>query len=146
MQVTEHFTHAELIHSDLARQSGIPNEPGQVEMARLKTLAVSVLEPWRRIVGAIKVNSAFRSSRVNQLAGGAPDSQHLLGEAADCEPLECPLREAFIRLIRHCDFDQAILENDQWIHVSFTTRRANRRMALVMTLVKGKKKYSPFTE
>jgi uncharacterized protein YcbK (DUF882 family) len=50
-------------------------------------------------IGRIKVNSACRCKKHNAEVGGKPDSMHLLGIAADIEPLDCNL-ERFKYVLR----------------------------------------------
>lgn len=138
--VSANFTLQELIRND----GGIPNEPGAVEVWALRILCVAVLEPWRRLVGAIRITSGFRNRRVNRAAGGEDDSQHLRGEAVDCIPVgltgwgnggEVRLR-AWAILIELAEagipVDQAIIyEQKGHIHVSCTHTRLPRRQFLV---------------
>ena len=60
------------------------NTPNEQEKEKLRKLAEDVLQPirdaWR---SPIVVNSGFRSEAVNKAVGGAKNSQHRLGEAAD---------------------------------------------------------------
>lgn len=144
MQVTSDFTWEELTRSDLAKAHGLDNLPGEEERARLGMLAANVLQPLRDACGRIRVNCAYRSPAVNRLAGGEEKSQHLRGEAADLRPLDCPLEVAMRWIVANLDFDQAILEAGTWIHVSFTTRRPNRRQALIGVFRNGKPDYRKF--
>lgn len=92
--------------------------------AALVALAVDVLEPWRAIVGPIKINRMWANEELNKLQGGVPGSQHILGEAADCTPIcvanGSDLLDCFNGLINSdIDFDQAIIyPNRLFIHVS----------------------------
>ena len=84
-KLSEHFTIDELTHSYAAVENGLDNSPSETELAALKQLAVNVLEPLRKCLGApIIVTSGFRNSTVNRLVGGVTASQHTKGEAADC--------------------------------------------------------------
>ena len=60
MQLTKHFTVEELTRSTAARNLSIDNTPNKSEMANLKLLAETVLEPLREAFGhPIIVNSGF---------------------------------------------------------------------------------------
>jgi len=53
----------------------------------VKALVEKVLQPLRDAWGKpLAINSGYRCPEVNRAVGGEPDSQHLLGEAADVCP------------------------------------------------------------
>jgi hypothetical protein len=122
----------------------LPNVPTEAEIARLQALVTSVLQPLRNLYGhQICVNSGFRSVAVNHAIGGAANSQHCTGEAADIDTSDNAL---LFRLIReHLPFDQLIWEGGDdhepdWVHVSFREAH-NRKQVLRMKMVGGKKRY-----
>ncbi|MCY1430424.1 Peptidase M15 [compost metagenome] len=83
----------------------------------------------------IIISSGYRSERVNRLIGGASDSQHVQGLAADFTVIEVSPRETVRRVSESkVPFDQLILEFDKWVHLS-VTRGTPRRQ--VLTLRKG---------
>ena len=140
-QLSKNFTLAELTRTS----NPLPNVPTETDIIRLTELAKQVLQPLRDLYGhPITVNSGYRSASVNRAIGGAPASQHCLGEAAD---LDCADNALLFHLIRtHLPFDQLIWEggNDlqpDWVHVSF---KANRKEVLKMKVVDGKKKYEGY--
>lgn len=65
--------------------TGLPNNPGPADRARLVLLAREVLQPLRDEFGPIRITSAYRSEAVNSAPSvrGAPTSHHLKGSAAD---------------------------------------------------------------
>lgn len=114
--------------------TGLPNVPNETQTAALLVLAKQVLDPVRELFNApVTVNSAFRSPAVNQAVGGAANSQHLTGEAAD---LDSSNNAILFNLIRNkLVFDQLIWENGTdaqpaWVHVSYTATRQNRMQVL----------------
>lgn len=133
MQITPHFSLAELTRTT----TGLGNHPTPVEIDRLRVLCVNVLEPIRAHFGRpVRVNSAFRSERVNRAVGGTPTSQHRLGEAADIEIGGVSNRDLARWIAANLDFDQVILENHDprdpssgWVHVSYRVKR-NRNQGL----------------
>lgn len=109
-----HFTEEELKRTD----TGLPNEPDNIQWANLVRLVADALEPMREIVGPLRVNSAFRSRAVNARIGGAKNSQHMLGQAADVVPLKAGLERAFQDVkASSIPYDQLIIE-PTWIHIS----------------------------
>ena len=82
-RLSEHFTLREFTDSGTARQHNIDNTPQPIHIERLRALCQQSLEPLRRRFGAIRVTSGYRCQRLNALVGGAPTSQHTMGEAAD---------------------------------------------------------------
>ena len=124
--VTMHFTIEELCASDTAKKKGIANKPNTQQMINLVYLAAYVLEPLRVAMGEpIKIGSGFRSQALNKEVGGAWNSQHLKGQAADlCIDGDLKKGKKWFAYIRdHLPFDQLIWEhNDKgtyWVHVSF---------------------------
>ena len=80
MNLTPHFTLSELTHSGAAIRAGIDNMPHEEELANLKRLCTTILEPIRDLVDKpVNVNSAYRNEWVNRLVGGQPNSQHKYG-------------------------------------------------------------------
>lgn len=124
--VTMHFTIEELCASDTAKAKGISNKPNMQQMINLVYLAAYVLEPLRVAMGEpIKISSGFRSEALNKAVGGAFNSQHKKGQAADlCIDGDMAKGKRWFNYIRqHLPFDQLIWEHDKsgtyWIHVSY---------------------------
>ncbi|HAQ21112.1 MAG TPA: peptidase M15 [Prolixibacteraceae bacterium] len=131
MQLSENFTLAELT----VTSTMLPNRPNDAQLDALKQLAKNVLQPLRSLYGRpIDVNSGFRSVSVNISVGGAKNSQHCKGEAAD---LSCDENALLFNLVRnHLDFDQLIWEGGnaiapEWVHVSYKAS-GNRKDVLQM--------------
>ena len=120
---TWHFTPKEL---------GIGDEISWDAIAAMKELVGNILEPLRLKYGkAIKVNSGWRSVEHNAVVGGAPNSQHLFGEAADITAGSPAENQKLFSILKQMNFDQLILEQrGVWIHVSYTTRHKNRRQII----------------
>ena len=117
MNLTEHFTLAELTHTDHREFDNTPNDQ---EMENLHRLA-NFLEEVKTAVGGkpIIVNSAFRSKQVNDSVGSKDTSQHRLGCAADIRVVGMTPDEV-VRTILGAGLkvDQVIREWDRWTHVS----------------------------
>ena len=147
MQLTEHFTLEEFTTSSTAKARGIDNSVSSQRVAdNLRNLCEKVLEPLRSYANQpITISSGYRCKALNKVVGGARNSQHMTGEAAD---IHIPLydfkdstgsRLTDIQLARdwmqwltdNTDFDQLILETVNrrifWIHVSCKRDRSLNR-------------------
>jgi hypothetical protein len=133
MNLSAHFTLAELTHTDHRQLENVPNEK---ELENLKRLA-AFLEEVKVILGGktIMVNSAFRSKAVNDAVGSKDTSQHRVGCAADFRVPGMPPDEV-VRNIVETDlkFDQIIREFDAWTHISIPNIAGAipRRQALII--------------
>jgi hypothetical protein len=126
--LSTNFTLEELTFSQTAARMGILNVPEPQHVTALQALCINVLQPLRDALGLpISVSSAYRSPALNRAVGGAPDSQHLDGKAADLQCFSLSTAEFFKRtLALKLPFDQLIYEGGReatWVHVSFDTAR-----------------------
>lgn len=133
MNLTPHFTLAELTYTDHRQFDNTPNEK---ELANLKRLALFLEDVKDALDGRpIMVNSGFRSKQVNDAVGSKDTSQHRLGCAVDVRiPGLTP--DQVVRAIIAADlpYDQVIREFDRWTHISIPNERARapRRQALII--------------
>ncbi len=119
--LTPHFTLAEMVASDTADACGITNTPGADEIANL-TDTCELLELVRARCGGhpVIVTSGYRCPDLNDEIGGADDSAHLYGCAADFtipdfgDPLEVCL--AIEPHLSEWGVDQLIYEMT-WVHI-----------------------------
>jgi hypothetical protein len=146
MQLSKHLSRAEFERSDAATNYGISNSMNSGQLAKAMALAINCFEPIREHLGKpIRVNSGYRSPAVNKRIGGAPTSQHSLGEAID---LDLHDRDLFEWIIDNVVFDQLIYEagNDTeaaWFHISYREGH-NRKQVLRMIKKGGKSTYIPY--
>ena len=144
MTFSRFFTLAELTHSNTAVAEGIPNQPGAAEGTQLQALCAAVLDPLREAVGKpIKINSGYRGPQLNRRIGGATDSQHLRGQAADIQTGAMSVLELFKTVIRlGLPFDQLIYEarnaTSKWVHVSHDTARRRGEIRIAEFDANGK--------
>ena len=132
MQLTQNFSLEQLVYSETAERERIDNTPAAEVVANLKLLAQG-LERVRLLTGhALEISSGYRCAELNRRVGGAHNSQHVQGLAADftCAAFGPPVE--LIKAIRASDieFDQCILEYAQWVHISFS--RAPRGKVLTI--------------
>jgi hypothetical protein len=128
MQLTQHFTLAELTRSSVAQARGLSNEPPPELLPRL-ILTAEMLERIRSTLDApVIVTSGYRSPQVNIAVGGATSSDHTQGHAADIvapmfgTPYDIARRLA--PLVSTLGIGQIILEGikgKRWVHVSTHT-------------------------
>lgn len=142
MNLTEHFTLEELVASQVATRRRIDNRPGPVVLKNLYRVA-ELLEQVRELAGRpIVVSSGYRSQQLNAAVGGARDSAHLQGLAADItapgmspRQLACVIRDSGL------PFDQLICEGGAWVHIGLAAG-APRRQVLTATFNQGGTVYS----
>ena len=125
------FSISELTASDKAAQYNINNMPDIHSLDNMLELIYYVLQPLREIIKKpMKITSGFRNSEVNKLVGGAKNSQHLNGQAADFK-VDGMTPAAVIEIVKKSgiEFDQVINEYNQWTHISFNKGK-NRKQVL----------------
>lgn len=120
-----HFTPAELCRSNVADRLGISNKIPQDKLQNLQALVSNVLDPLREWYGRpIYVNSGYRCPELNQAVGGAENSYHLHGMAADIDTRTVEdNRKLFDYIRQHLPFTELIWEKGgQWIHVAYDAK------------------------
>lgn len=129
----KYFTIQELTRSDTAEEHGIDNTPTKEAKENLVALVDNVLDPLREMYGKpIIVNSGYRCPQLNAAVGGAKNSQHMRGEAADITAGSKEENKKLFELIRErLPFDQLLNESDySWVHVSYVSPERNRKQTL----------------
>ena len=133
MNLTEHFTLAELTTTSHRQFDNTPNE---AETANLQRLAEFLEQVKEALDGKpIMINSGFRSKQVNDSVGSKDTSQHRIGCAADIR-VPGMIPDAVVRTViaAGLPFDQIIREFDAWTHISVpsTPEGTPRRQALII--------------
>ncbi|MCD8176718.1 MAG: D-Ala-D-Ala carboxypeptidase family metallohydrolase [Tannerellaceae bacterium] len=147
-KISKNFSWSEFSYSTTANQKGIDNTiPTSVKPA-IQSFVNNLLQPlcdrtgWQDVI-----SSGYRSQKLNVAVGGVESSQHRTGEAADNKfyfkyggktYYIKPISVLHVLLASGLDFDQAILY-DTFIHLSYTTKRANRRQVLYNSSYKGER-------
>lgn len=152
MRISKHISLREATHSATAKRRGIENTPNEEQLDAMYKVAEFIFEPLRLYVGgAIKINSFFRSPKVNKAIGGVSSSQHCKGQAIDIDDVfdHKTNAEMFEYIRENLDFDQLIWEfgdsnNPNWLHVSYVSKAKNRNRVLRAVKRNGRTKYELF--
>ena len=146
--ISKHVSDKEGVYSRTALRLNINNTPTKEHKANMVELAENIFEPLRMWVGGpIKINSFYRSPKLNKAIGGSSKSQHCNGQAIDIDDTfgRMTNAEMFEFIKKHLDFDQMIWEfgnneNPDWVHVSYVGKE-NRNRCLKAYKENGKTKY-----
>jgi|TARA_R100001224_G_scaffold100481_1_gene71667 zinc D-Ala-D-Ala carboxypeptidase len=147
--ISKHISDKEGVYSRTALRLDIDNTPTKEHKQNMVKLAEEVFEPLRAYVGGpIKINSFYRSPKLNKAIGGSTKSQHCNGQAIDIDDTfgRCTNAEMFEFIKKHLDFDQIIWEfgdnkNPNWVHVSYVSPQENRNRCLKAYKENNKTKY-----
>jgi len=148
--ISKHISYKEATYSRTATRLNIDNKPNDEQLKNMKLIAEEVFEPLRMWVGGpIKINSFFRSPKLNTAIGGSSKSQHCHGQAIDLDDTfgRATNAEMFNFIREHLNFDQMIWEfgdddNPDWVHVSYVNDDDNRNRCLLAYKDNGKTKYA----
>jgi len=135
-KISKHISYKEATHSDHAKQFSIDNKPKAEHIKNMELVAEKVFEPLREWADSpIRVNSMFRSEKLNSALRGSPRSSHMTGNAIDITSMEGKTNlEMFHYIKDNLNFDQLIWEFGQeprWLHVSYKSEKENRNEILV---------------
>lgn len=145
MYLTEHFSLEEMTTTQVR---GVDNSCPTRLLPHLRNTAM-VMEKVRDLLGGkpITVSSGYRCPAVNKAVGGAENSAHLDGYAADfiCPSFGTPLEICRAIEASQIGFDQVINEGAHgnslgWVHISVAP--GMRRQVLTATFANGKAQYS----
>ena len=135
--LSEHFRLAEFTTSLVAVTRRIDNTPPLPAICNLQQLCLHVLEPLRAHLGhAVRINSGYRSTKLNAAVGGVKTSDHTRGCAADIFVPDVKTgRQWFAWMMDNLPFDQLIWETAskgqaQWIHVGYRGAGRNRQQVI----------------
>lgn len=129
MNLSPHFTLAELTTSETAARRGIDNDPPPEVVERLRHTALGLEAVRIRLGAPIIVSSGYRSLELNRAVGSKDTSDHTRGDAADfiCPGFGAPSTIVSALKDSGIQFDQLICEfadgpNRGWVHISFGPR------------------------
>lgn len=125
------FKISELTYSETANIYKINNMPDIKSLDNMLELICYCLQPIRdKLQKPMTITSGFRCSKVNNLVGGANNSQHAKGQAVDFIVKDMTPTQVvdFIKKTG-IEFDQLINEYNKWTHISFV-KGNNRKQIL----------------
>ena len=148
IKLSEHFSLGELTVTNVKTADG--NIPSRVAIENLKRLCEwleHLRAQYNLLYGdgshPIIINSGYRSPEVNKKVGGAPNSNHMTGCAADIKVygVEEALRYAVI-LLNYADlideeFDELLIERSPkgtyWLHFAVRPKDNRRKVMFIQT-------------
>ena len=147
--ISKHISYKEGVYSTTATRRGIDNVPNDEQLDNMELIAEKVFEPLRKYVGGpVKINSFFRSVKLNKAIGGSSKSQHCKGQAIDIDDTFGVVANSdmYNYIKNNLDFDQIIWEfgdddNPNWVHVSYVSKEDNRNRCLLAYKENKKTKY-----
>ena len=123
-KISEHFTMREMCYSATASAKGWPNVCGPVEADNLRRLVRCTLQPLRdHLKTPLHVRSGYRTQQLNKHVGGARNSLHLSGCAADVRMPDwetCYKAAAYV--CRELPFTECIVSHRGmaiWLHLAY---------------------------
>ncbi len=130
VKLTTNFDLSEFVTSQTAARLGIDNDPPPEVVENLYLLAMALEDVRERLGAPIVISSGYRSPALNEAVGGAPNSAHVLGFAADitCPGFGRPLSVCrAIASMPNLRYDQIIHEfgtpaGGGWCHLSIDPR------------------------
>ena len=152
MNISAHITLTEATFSQSAVDNKINNTPTAEHLEAMKYVAENIFERVRAHFGKpIRINSFYRSQKVNKAVGGSLTSQHCRGEAIDVTGVPYGIKnsEIFHYIKDNLDFDQLIWEfgdknEPAWVHFSLSMKGNKRQVIKAVKGTNGKTSYIPF--
>lgn len=133
--MSKYFKLAEMLKSETAEKNQINNTPSAEIEQNIEEL-LGILDGLREFYGKpIRISSGYRCATLNKLVGGSPTSAHVIGYAADLQPIGDTFENFKAEVLRWLDtsgvgFDQCIIErnkNTQWVHFGLYNRKGQQR-------------------
>lgn len=118
----KYFTLYELCKSDTAKKQNIDNFPTWEVVDNLKRIVEEILDPLREwYEKPIKINSGYRSQKLNKAVGGVNNSFHLNGCGVDIDTNNTTENKKLFEYIKNnLPFTELGWEgNGSWIHVGY---------------------------
>jgi len=161
-RISTNISYSEVVRSQTAVRRNINNVPNFKQMIIIKHLARNFFQPLRLNMGVpLKINSFFRSKKLNKAIGGSRTSDHMVNNdvaAIDIDDTYSQVhnvynRDIFLYILRNMDYYKLIWEYEdeltpsgqrspKWVHISFSTdEMKNKQRTTLYTNGNG---YKPF--
>lgn len=128
MKLSKDFELSDFSKSLTGQAANIDNSVPDIYIPNIQALVTNLLQPIGDAFGKPpRITSGYRCPAINKIIGGAPESQHIRGEAADIVMAGVTCRELATFIKDHLNFDQLIWEYynqaeiKQWVHVSYSS-------------------------
>jgi len=147
--ISDNVSFKEGTFSATATRLGINNVPDKEALMNMQIIAKKIFQPLRVYVGGpIKINSFYRSPKLNKAIGGSTKSQHCKGCAIDIDDVHGfkTNNQMYHWVKDNLNFDQLIWEfgdddNPDWVHISYVNDKDNRNRRLRAERINGKTTY-----
>ena len=145
LRLSKNFTLDEFTRSQTAARMGRQIIATPLVTRNLINLCESVLQPIRDRVGPIQISSGYRPDWLNKKIGGARNSAHLTGRAADFHAKELSVQDLFYTIARSdIPYDKVIIEFGRWVHIQVPEiNKIPRRMSFSAQFENGRTIYKP---
>lgn len=143
--MSKYYNLSELYYSETAKRKGIDNSPETKDISKKLTTLMDdcldkICDAWG---GKLRINSGYRSRKLNEAVGGSKTSQHSKGEAGDISTTNGKNKELMAMILgmgdaRELNYDQLINEypapdgTPKWIHISYK-ESGNRKSKITIT-------------
>ncbi len=149
------FINQDIWYSNTAIKHGINNRPSNKQIDLIIKMFQNTVQPLRTLIGhPIKVNSCFRSLKLNSKIGGEKYSDHMCLEdtcAIDIDESERSLKNGFNNLLiakslinSKIPFFKLIIEhpdrpgnNPNWLHISYSSDPIKQNQRLIFGVSKN---------
>lgn len=123
--LAKQISYDEMVFSQMAARHNIDNTPREEIKAHLARTALALQTIRAYFRRPLIISSGYRCCDLNRLVGGASESHHTLGFAADFVVKDVPIERVIEVIPQLIEFDQLINEYGRWIHLSIypTLRR-----------------------
>lgn len=143
IRLTDNFYLSEFTQSETAARKGIDNTPPDFAVNNLRRTAELLQQIRNKIGKPITITSGFRCPELNVAIGGAKNSDHTRGNAADFVSPSFGSAKDLAQFIisSKIPFGQIILEGN-WVHIS-TEPKSEINRVLTAKFENGRVTYTP---
>lgn len=145
MNLSDHFTLAELIRSEYGDRHDIDNMPASPQVANNLVTLAEGLERVRAVFNRpIFVTSGYRCEMINRGIGGSSNSDHMRGLAADFHVQGVEPYDVCRTLLPRPDVGWSkLIHEGSWTHISFPEEgHEPERLVLTAHFLNGRATYT----